>query len=183
MPLFPNCPPNDYTQWVTFNQNEEGFVNGLWNALVYTVNPEAYNNPGRMDLLVTRAARQTIAGQTDLIGVWQVIYEGKSGLSQDQWPNILNQLQGYAANLVNGRFVYLIGAKGDKVTFWRFSKTNVGVATTRAIDYNGGAGVRAIGNAANAYNYDLLLEENEIAAILQYMFNNQPVAQNAVNWV
>jgi len=177
-PLLPNCNWQWYNAWVTHNANEEGFVNGLWNAILasrydtstlqYAINPEAYNQPGRMDLLVTRNILQN---QTP-IGVWQIIYEGKSGLSQDNFPQILLQLLGYAAHLVPGRFVYLIGGRGDQAMFWRYTNNGGGAVVTEGISLNNGNVIFV--NAGNATQYDMILNQDPIDLILTYFVNNHP---------
>lgn len=121
-----------------------------------------------MDLLVTR----NFIENNNVVRVWQIIYEGKGGNSNDHFPDILRQLERYGSRLVNDRHVYMIGAKGDKVMFWRYTRS-------RNDGYLEGIYVRPDGliyylerDEGLPPHYNIILHQTEIALILEVFAQN-----------
>ncbi|EKJ70472.1 hypothetical protein FPSE_09333 [Fusarium pseudograminearum CS3096] len=138
-------------------------VNGLWNAILhilypvadmdFLINPEAYplqgqQNGARADLIV-REINVNPGGAGFLPGRTFMYFEGKGGASADTALNIRTQMVNYlntAIGNAQGRACWAIGAKGDRVWFYRYTARHVGDNRMVPVDWNG------IANAINSPN-------------------------------
>ncbi|EYB23456.1 hypothetical protein SNK03_013467 [Fusarium graminearum] len=138
-------------------------VNGVWNAILhilypvtdmdFLINPEAYplqgqQNGARADLIV-REINVNLAGPGYIPGRTFMYFEGKGGASADTALNIRAQMVNYLATAignVQGRACWAIGAKGDRVWFYRYTARNVGDNRMVPVDWDG------IANTINSPN-------------------------------
>lgn len=134
--------------------------------LAWTINPELQVSGGFPDLLVIR----NNLNPTPIQRSWTILYEGKRS-NGDTYDRILTQLVSYTANLRNGQFVYLIGARGGTCGFWRYTKGNS--QPDQQMSSNGAGNVQ-FRDLSAVQEYDIVTQQGQIADMLQYIINHPP---------
>ncbi|KZS91562.1 hypothetical protein SISNIDRAFT_467496 [Sistotremastrum niveocremeum HHB9708] len=130
----------------------EGAVNGLWNTAFhqYFAYRAPVGPPERTYLLQTEAhppglpthradiilSRQTY---TPLFFKWSIVCEGKVNSNVQAWDVILTQAARYAVESSNnGDILYIVGARGRTVRFWRFRRVSNNSYDSADFDYVNG---------------------------------------------
>ncbi|KAG6810335.1 hypothetical protein H0H92_012369 [Tricholoma furcatifolium] len=186
--LFGDATQERFETLAKAQENEEGFVNGLWfsilskcfgekiRSLEYCVNPEVAHEgigprggDGHSDLLVTK--NDFKKGKI----TWQVIVEGKAGDSEDTFQDALTQLQNYAGTIDPGHFCYLIVAKGRTCMFWKYllgdHPAPISKLKPMSVDAYGKVGWGHF-EAPLSEMYSIVDNQEEIAVLLDHILQN-----------
>jgi hypothetical protein len=116
-----------------------------------------------MDLVVNRnEITQNAAGALVIRPARTVIFEGKRR-NGENYERIYSQLVDYA-NASEGRFVYLIAARGGTCHFWRFTKSESSdEAEKMLVDRHG---IVNFAYRAGLHEYDIVTQQPQIAAAM-----------------
>ncbi|KAG6810337.1 hypothetical protein H0H92_012371 [Tricholoma furcatifolium] len=182
--LLPYADQENYAALVEAQENEEGFVNGIWFSILsqcfeaqigrleYSVNPEvAHVGVGNSDLLVTRNDFQ----QATPTITWQIMLEGKAGDSTDLFTDALDQLLKYVVTIEPNHFCYLIAARGGHCMFWKYQVGNDPMldGEYKPMSVNvGGQVVWAHPNFPLSEEYSIVNDQNQISVLLDYIKNH-----------